>query len=93
MYSMVTIFNLYYDDSLVAQKVKNLPAMWENQVQSLHWEDSLEKEWQPTPVFLPGESPRIEESGGLQLIRSSQTVRHDWVTNTFTFMYLKLLRE
>ena len=44
MYSMVTIFNLYYDDSLVAQKVKDLPAMWETQVQSLHWEDSLEKE-------------------------------------------------
>ena len=28
---------------LVAQKVKNLPAMWETQVRSLGWEDSLEK--------------------------------------------------
>ena len=35
--------------------VKNLPAMQETQVQSLGWED-LEKEWLPTPVFLPGES-------------------------------------
>ena len=25
-------------------------------VQSLGWEDPLEKAWQPTPVFLPGES-------------------------------------
>ena len=30
--------------SLVAQLVKNLPAMWETWVQSLGWEDLLEKE-------------------------------------------------
>ena len=29
--------------SPVAQKVKNLPAMWETRVQSLRWEDPLEK--------------------------------------------------
>ena len=28
----------------------------ETRVQSLGWEDLLEKEMQPTPVFLPGES-------------------------------------
>ena len=28
---------------LVAQTLKNVPAMWETQVQSLGWEDSLEK--------------------------------------------------
>ena len=37
------------------QTVKSLPAIWETQVRSLSWEDPLEKkEWQPTPVFLPG---------------------------------------
>ena len=36
--------------------VKNLFASAESQVQSLGQEDLLEKEWQPTPVFLPGES-------------------------------------
>ena len=41
--------------SLVAQMVKNLPAMQEIQVQSLGQEDPLEKEWIPTAVFLPGE--------------------------------------
>ena len=46
---------MYNWASLVAQMVKNLPAMWEIQVQSLGWEDPLEKKWQPTPVFLPGE--------------------------------------
>ena len=42
---------------LVAQNVKNLPAMQEIWVQSLSWEDPLEKEMatQSTPIFLPGE--------------------------------------
>ena len=35
--------------------VKNLPAMQETWIRSLHPEDPLEREWQPTPVFLPGE--------------------------------------
>ena len=30
--------------SLVAQRVKHLPTMWETRVQSLGWEDLLEKE-------------------------------------------------
>ena len=42
--------------SLVAQTVKRLPTRQETQVQCLGWEDLLEKEWQPTPVFLPGKS-------------------------------------
>ena len=36
--------------------VKNLPAIQETQVRPLVWEDPLEKKWQPTSVFLPGES-------------------------------------
>ena len=39
--------------SLVAQMVKNLPVMQETDVLFLGGEDSLKKEWQPTPVFLP----------------------------------------
>jgi len=39
----------------VAHLVKNAPAMWETWVQSLGWEDTLEKQWLPTPVFWPGE--------------------------------------
>ena len=37
---------------LVAQMVKNLPAMQETQVQSLGWEGILEKKRQCPPVFL-----------------------------------------
>ena len=40
--------------SLVAQLVKNLPAMQETQVQSLGWEDPLEMEMATTPIFLLG---------------------------------------
>ena len=34
--------------------VKNLPANQDTWLQSLVWEDLLEKEMQPIPVFLPG---------------------------------------
>ena len=40
--------------SLVAQMAKSLPVMQETCVQSLGQEDPLRREWQPTPVFLPG---------------------------------------
>ena len=40
----------------MAQRLKRLPAMQETRVQSLGQEDPLERKWQPTPVFLPGES-------------------------------------
>ena len=39
----------------MAQSVKNLPAIRDTQVRSLGREDPWEREWQPTPVFLPGE--------------------------------------
>ena len=41
---------------MVAQMVKNPSAMQETRVQFLGPEDPLEKKWQPTPIFLPGES-------------------------------------
>ena len=41
--------------SLVVQIVKNMPAMWETQVQSLSQEDPLEIGMGPTPVFWPEE--------------------------------------
>ena len=41
---------------LVAQTLGNLPAMWETWVWSLAQGDPWRRKWQPTPVFLPGES-------------------------------------
>ena len=40
----------------MAQRVKNTPAVQETRVQSLGWEDPLEKEIQDTPVSWPGKS-------------------------------------
>jgi len=57
----------------MAQIVKNLPAMQEIQVGSLDQEDALEEAWQPTAVFLPGESPWTEENGGLQSMVSQKS--------------------
>ena len=50
--------------SLVAQRVKHLPAMQETWVQSLHWEDPLEKEMALQYSCL--ENPMTEDSGGLR---------------------------
>jgi len=51
---------------LMAQTVKNLPAMLETWVLSLGQEDPLEKGMTTAPIFLPGESPLTEEPGGPQ---------------------------
>ena len=46
--------------------VKNLPAMRGTWVRSWVGKISWRRAWQPTPVFLPGESPWTEDPGGLQ---------------------------
>ena len=70
-----------YGASLMAQTVKNPPIIWETWVQSLGWKIPWRGAWQPTPVFLPGESPWTEEPGGLQSMES-QRVRHNWGLST-----------
>ena len=61
--------------SLVALTVKNLPAIWETSVQSLGWEDLLEKRTATLSSILAWEIPWKEEPGRLQLM-GSQRVRH-----------------
>ena len=56
--------------SLVAQLVKNLPAMWETWVRSLGWEDPLEKEMATHSSILAWRIPWTEEPGGLQSMGS-----------------------
>ena len=60
----------------MAQTVRNLPAMQETQVQSLSWEDPLEKGTATHASILAWRIPWTEESGGLQSMES-QRVRHD----------------
>ena len=56
--------------SLVAQRVKNLPAMWETWVRSLGWEDSMEKGMATHSSILVCRVPWTEEPGRLQSMRS-----------------------
>ena len=57
---------LFKGASLVAQLVKNLPAMEETWVQFLGWEDPLEKEMATHSSILAWRIPCTENPGGLQ---------------------------
>ena len=59
-------FPSYRQASLVAQMVKTLPAVQETQVQSLGWEDPLEKGMATHSCVLAWRMPWTEEPGGLQ---------------------------
>ena len=67
--------------SLVAQLVKNLPAVQETRVWSLSWEDPLEKEMATHSGILAWKISWTEKPGGLQSM-GLQRVGHDWATNT-----------
>ena len=69
----------------MAQTVKNLPSMWETQVQSLGWKEPLEKNMATHSSILAWRIPQTEEPHGLQSM-GSQTVGHEWVTKTSTFL-------
>ena len=62
--------------SLVAQAVKNLPAVQKTRIQPLGGEDPLEKEMAMHSSVLAWKVPLTEEPDGLQSM-GSQRVRHD----------------
>ena len=64
---------------------KNLPAIWETWVWSLGWEDPLEKGKATHYSIFAWRIPWTEEPGRLQSLVSKR-VRHNSVTNTFTFI-------
>ena len=69
-----------FEASLVAQTVKNLPAMWRTGcdpwVRKIPWRMA----WHPTPVFLPGEAPRTEEPGRLQSMGRKESNTTEWLS-------------
>ena len=69
-------FGGFVSASLVAQRLKHLPAMQETWVRSLGREDPLEKEMATHSSFLAWRIPWTEEPGGLQSM-GSQRVRHN----------------
>ena len=62
-----------------AQMVKSLPAMQETWVQSLGWEDPLEKEMATHSSILAWKIPWMEQPGGLRST-GSQRVGHNFTT-------------
>ena len=74
-------------DSLVAQMVKNPPAIQETQAQSLDQEDPLEKGMATHSNIFTWRIPRTEESGRLLLI-GSQRVGHDWSSLVHMYTYM-----
>ena len=79
-------YNNYQDQraSLLAQTVKNLPAMWDTQVHSLGWEDPWWKEWLPTPVFLPGGFHGQRSLAGYSPWGCKELEPTEWLTHTHT---------
>ena len=76
---MTTVLSIYAPRirgaSLVAQMVKNLPAMRRPRFNPWVGKIPWRREWQPTSVFWPGESHE-QESGGLQSMELER-VGHD----------------
>ena len=84
--SLITYINYIFTQngaSLVAQRVKRLPAMQETWVQSLGQEDPLEKEMATPSSTLAWKIPWTEEPG-VHGVTKSQTRLSDF---TFTFTY------
>ena len=89
--SRIPVSCLYWriNESLVG---KNLEDLTLTQYRNSHFEHPellvWRRQWQPTPAFLPGKIPWMEEPGGLQAMGSLR-VRHDWATSLslFTFMH------
>ena len=68
---------------LVAQTVKNPPAMRETWIWSLGWEEPLEESMATHSNILAWQIPMTEEPGGLQSM-GSQRAGHDWATKHST---------
>ena len=68
---------LLSQNEMVAQLVKNPPAMRETWIRSLGWDDPLEKGIATYSSVLAWRIPWTEEPGRLQFM-GSQRVRHDF---------------
>ena len=69
--------------------VKDPPARWETWVQSLGWEDPLEKGTATHSSILAWKIPWTQGPGGLQSM-GSQRVVHDLATFTYNHIYIHI---
>ena len=74
------------DITLVAQTVKNLPAIQETWVWSLSWEDPLEEEMATHSNILAWRIPWTEETGGLRCMKLQKSwTQLGWITTSITY--------
>ena len=89
----ISLLPLRFVTSLVAQMVKNLPAMgrpgFDPWVGKIPWRGK----WQPTPLFLPGESHGQRSLAGYSPWNQLQRVTYNWATNPFTFFFPNYIRK
>ena len=64
---------LIFKASLMAQRLKRLPAVWKTWVRSLGWEDPVEKEMANHSSILAWRIPWPEEPGKLQSMVSQES--------------------
>ena len=81
----------YMGASLVAQRLKHLPAMWETWVRSLGWEDPLEKEMATHSSILAWRIPWTEELDGLQSTGRKESDTTEQLHFHFHFQTIKNL--
>ena len=78
LFSLHNITSASFRSQFWGISTKPLQETW---VQSLGWDDPLEKGMATHFSILAWRIPQTEEPGGLQSM-GSQRIRHDWVTNT-----------
>ena len=75
---------IFLGASLVAQLIKNLPAMQETPGRFLGWEDPLEKGMATHSSILAWRIPWTEEPGGLQSMGSQESDTTEELAHTYT---------
>ena len=70
----------------MVQTVNNLSAMWETQVQSLGWEDPLEKGIASHFHILAWRIPWTEELGGLLVHGVAESITTELLTVSLSFL-------
>ena len=88
---MFTQFLGQIQASLVAQMVKNLPAMQEIQVWFLGQEDPLEEDMETHSSTFAWRIPGTDESGRLQSMGHKESDTTGWLTLSLTFSLAQIL--
>ena len=84
---------IYTRASLVAQVVKSLPAMQETWVQSMGWDDPLEKEMATHSRNLAWKIPQMEEPGRYSPWDHKESDTTEQLHFHHLYRYIKLLKR